>query len=280
MPDRRTLVGRVFTVRGLRISADAGYAYADAIGDDPVSHEEHGTTSPFFAAALVAPLWRAVYQAPELETDGQRILHAEQRMLLHTPLRVGTTLTATAKVLDVVGFGFNDAVEIRCHLLDENDDNQPVVSMHSTLAVQGSSGYPQGARPGAGLAKGPLAVRVNCFFDEDVPTRYADAADDHNPLHLDDQAAREAGHPGRIVHGMCTLATGISALVNKLRDRPDVRLGYLRARFNRPVRPGDTVEFAAHTTGAHNTYAVGTNLGGRPVLKSCLLRLTEGACSR
>jgi acyl dehydratase len=275
MPNRRAMVGRVVNEHGLRVTADAAHAYAAAIGDDPVRHEDRGTASPFYAAALVAPLWRGVYQAPELETDDQKVLHAEQRMLLHAPLRIGTALTTTARVVDVVGFGFSDAVIIRCHLIDESDGS-PVVSMQSTLAVQGNSGYPHGARGHASVAKRAEAVRLSRTFDEDVPARYAEAADDHNPLHLDDEAARAAGHPSRIVHGMCTLATGVSALVDKLRDEPDVRLGYLRARFSRPVFPGDAVEYAAHTTGATDTYVFRADTGGRSVLKSGLLRLARG----
>jgi acyl dehydratase len=149
--------------------------------------------------------------------------------------------------------------------------------MESTLSVQGSSGYPPSTRRAAVPARGEPSVALSCLFDADLPRRYADAADDHNLLHLDDEAARAAGHPRRIVHGMCTLASGISALVNKLRDRPDARLGYLRARFSRPVLPGDTVDYTAFTTRATNTYVVSASLDRRPVLKSCWLRLTERA---
>ena len=275
MPDRRALVGRRYELADLRVDAKASTVYAEAIGDNPIRHQDRGTAPPFYAVALIAPLWRSIYQASELDTEDQLVLHAEQRMLVHRDLRVGDRLTGQAEVTDVVGFGFNDAAIIRCRLLDGR--GVPVVSMESTLAVQGSSGYPPAARRAASPAKGAVAARLGLRFDEDTPARYADAADDHNPLHLDDDAAKAAGHPSRIVHGMCTLATGISALVNKLRDGPDVRLGYLRARFSRPVLPGDTVDYTAYATRAGNTYLVGAALRGRPVLKSCWLRLADGA---
>ncbi|HEV3362079.1 MAG TPA: MaoC/PaaZ C-terminal domain-containing protein [Pseudonocardiaceae bacterium] len=274
MSDRAALVGRRYESRGLRVDADASYAYAEVIGDDPQRHADRDTAAPFFAVALIAPLWRAVYQSSELDTEDQNVLHAEQRMLLRRELRIGETLTGRAEVTEVVGFGFNDAAIIRCDLLDADD--RAVVSMESTLAIQGSSGYPPIGRHAAAPSRDAVAVRLSRCFDQDAPARYADAADDHNPLHLDDDAARAAGHPGRIVHGMCTLATGISALVEKLRDRPDTRLGYLRARFSKPVLPGDTVEYTAYTTRATNTYVVGASLARRPVLKSCWLRLVEG----
>lgn len=274
MPDRRALVGRRYELAGLRVDAAASNTYAEVIGDDPTRHQDRGTASPFYAVALIAPLWRSIYQSSELDTDDQSVLHAEQRMLLHRELRIGAELTAEAEVADVVGFGFNDAAVIRCRLLDS--DGRPVVSMESTLAVQGSSGYPATSRRAATPTKGEPAATLHCVFDADVPRRYADAADDHNPLHLDDDAARAAGHPSRIVHGMATLATGISALVNKLREAPDVRLGYLRARFSRPVLPGDAVDFTAYATRSTGTYVVGASLDRRPVLKNCWLRLAGG----
>lgn len=276
MPDRRALIGSRFELADLQVDANDSAAYAKAIADDdPTRHQGRDTASPFYAVALVAPLWRSVYQMSELGTEDQKVLHAEQRMLVHRDLRVGESLTGQAEVTDVVGFGFNDAAIIRCRLLD--DRGAPVVSMESTLAVQGSSGYPPAPRCGANPTRGGVAAQLGYRFGEDITARYADAADDHNPLHLDDEVAKAAGHVSRIVHGMCTLATGVSALVNELGKRSNVRLSYVRARFSRPVLPGDTIVYTAYHTRADKTYLVGASLGRRPVLKSCWIRLADAA---
>lgn len=272
MNDRRVLVGRRYEVTGLKVDADASATYSAVIGDNN-SRAGSEFASPFYAVALIAPLWRAIYQNPELGTEDQRVLHAEQRMLVHRDIRIGETLTGRALVADVVGFGFNDAAVIRCRLTDHV--GAPVISMESVLAIQGSSGYPPAPRRSASPSKGPLAAQIRQQFPENITSRYADVADDHNPLHLDDEAAQAAGHPGRIVHGMCTLATGVSALVQTLGTPKGSRLSYIRARFSRPVLPGDTVEYTAHSTRAEDTYIAGANLDGRPVLKSCLLHLTS-----
>ena len=42
--------------------------------------------------------------------------------------------------------------------------------------------------------------------DRDVTARYASASGDHNPIHLDDEFARSVGLPGRILHGLYTMA--------------------------------------------------------------------------
>ena len=42
--------------------------------------------------------------------------------------------------------------------------------------------------------------------ERDVTARYAAASGDLNPIHLDDEFARSVGLPGRILHGLYTMA--------------------------------------------------------------------------
>lgn len=42
--------------------------------------------------------------------------------------------------------------------------------------------------------------------------RYAEASGDHNPIHLDDDAARALGLPGVVAHGMLTSALAIGTV--------------------------------------------------------------------
>jgi acyl dehydratase len=52
---------------------------------------------------------------------------------------------------------------------------------------------------------------------EDVKA-YADASGDQNPLHQDDDFARSVGFPGRIAHGMFSMAHVTKALTDWLGD--------------------------------------------------------------
>ena len=63
--------------------------------------------------------------------------------------------------------------------------------------------------------------------------RYAAASGDANPIHLDDDAARAAGLPGVVAHGMLTLALAGRLVTAWAGDRYDVTT--LRTRFPRPV---------------------------------------------
>ncbi|MBV8987294.1 MAG: hypothetical protein JO372_01910, partial [Solirubrobacterales bacterium] len=42
--------------------------------------------------------------------------------------------------------------------------------------------------------------------DPYVTVRYAGASGDFNPIHIDEQFARQVGLPGRILHGLWTMA--------------------------------------------------------------------------
>jgi acyl dehydratase len=42
--------------------------------------------------------------------------------------------------------------------------------------------------------------------DRHLTARYAGASGDFNPIHLDDELARSVGLPGRILHGLWTMA--------------------------------------------------------------------------
>ncbi|MEV8530867.1 MaoC/PaaZ C-terminal domain-containing protein [Streptomyces sp. NPDC051211] len=68
--------------------------------------------------------------------------------------------------------------------------------------------------------------------------QYAHASGDGNPVHLDPAAAREAGLPGTIVHGMFTMAL-LGRVVTGW--APQSRLRSLKAAFVAPVPVGTAV---------------------------------------
>ena len=45
---------------------------------------------------------------------------------------------------------------------------------------------------------------------DDQTVRYAAASGDDFAIHLDDEFARKVGLPGRIVHGLCTMASPVA----------------------------------------------------------------------
>ena len=75
--------------------------------------------------------------------------------------------------------------------------------------------------------------------------RYADAAGDHNPIHLDAEFATGAEFggarlEGTIAHGMMILAF-VSEMLTAAFGEDWLRSGNLKVRFRGPVYPGETV---------------------------------------
>ena len=75
--------------------------------------------------------------------------------------------------------------------------------------------------------------------------RYADAAGDHNPIHLDSDFATSAEFggstlDGTIAHGMMILAS-ISEMLTVAFAEDWLKSGRLKVRFRGPVYPGETI---------------------------------------
>jgi acyl dehydratase len=71
--------------------------------------------------------------------------------------------------------------------------------------------------------------------------RYADASGDHNPIHLDADAARRVGLDSVIAHGMLSMAFLGQFINQQIADNPDAFLTHLQVRFASMVRLGDTL---------------------------------------
>jgi acyl dehydratase len=76
---------------------------------------------------------------------------------------------------------------------------------------------------------------------------YAEASGDRNPIHLDEAAARAAGLPGVIAHGMLGMAQLANFVVAYAGDHRRIRR--LRCRFSGMVLPGDTITFTGQVAG-------------------------------
>jgi 3-hydroxybutyryl-CoA dehydratase len=70
--------------------------------------------------------------------------------------------------------------------------------------------------------------------------RYAEASGDFNPIHVDEEYARNTSLGGTIAHGMMVLAY-VSQLMTNAFGQDWLSGGRLNVRFKTPARPGDTV---------------------------------------
>lgn len=85
----------------------------------------------------------------------------------------------------------------------------------------------------------PLPTQLYAVTRPDL-LRYASASGDDNPIHLSDQAARDAGLPGVIAHGMLTMGLAARALDTWAGGPGRVR--DLACRFVKPLVVPDDAE--------------------------------------
>ncbi len=74
---------------------------------------------------------------------------------------------------------------------------------------------------------------------------FAGASGDHNPIHLDDEEARNGGLPGVIVHGMLNMAY-LGQLLSGFVPQSNIRT--FNSRFVAMAMPGDTITCRGEVT--------------------------------
>ncbi len=90
-----------------------------------------------------------------------------------------------------------------------------------------------------------LEERTTPPVSRDQLRKYAEASGDPNPIHLSDEAARAAGLPGVIAHGMLTVAT-MGLLFSPHLEHGHVKT--FRSRFSGMVSLGDVLRVGGRAT--------------------------------
>ena len=75
---------------------------------------------------------------------------------------------------------------------------------------------------------------------QDYINLYAEASGDFNPIHVDEQFARESQFGTTIAHGMM-IAASLSEMMITAFGKAWHKTGRLNIRFRRPVMQGDTI---------------------------------------
>ncbi|MBM2576227.1 MaoC family dehydratase [Jannaschia sp. Os4] len=106
--------------------------------------------------------------------------------------------------------------------------------------------------------------------DRDIEL-FAEVSTDRNPVHLDDDYARDTIFEGRIAHGMLTAALISAVIGEQLPGHGTVYLGQ-SLKFLAPVRPGDRVEAVVKVVDVDHrrrraSLETWCEVGGKTVLK-------------
>ncbi|MFC9471733.1 MaoC/PaaZ C-terminal domain-containing protein [Nocardia sp. NPDC056952] len=247
--------------------------YAVATNDPIEAHRSGVLANPVFA---IVPVFEAmmmpIIDVVPMSIFG-RVVHGEQDFHFHRPIRPGDELVSRAKVIGYEGKdnGSTITVLIECRA----EDGELVNEQYLTAFFRNVNAGPRvgDAAPAhrfdKTLAEVPPLATVSAHVDADQTFRYSPASGDPVPLHLDEQVAKDAGLPGIIAHGLCTMAMSSWGVLNEVADSDVHRLRRFAVRFSKMVFPNDDLETriwrAGNADGA-TTYAFETGRGGELVL--------------
>lgn len=174
-----------------------------------------------------------------------KIVHAEQRMVIHKAVPPTGAVTSELRVQDVVdrGEGKGAMIYFERKLIDDIDQSVISTQILSILA-RGDGGFGGPERSLLQSHKTPDR-QPDLTCDLQVSSRSAliyRLMGDVNPLHIDPVAARKVGFKGPILHGLATYGFVGHALLKSLLDYDSSRLLELDGRFSSPVYPGDRIQ--------------------------------------
>ena len=217
-------------------------AYAEATDDPSPAALEGRIATPLFA---IVPVWEAIAPASRsIATDEarKRVVHFSQDMLLRRSIEAGETLVSTATPVALLQRSSGSALVIHTETRTpggELANEQWVTEFFRGIDTPESRGeQPADHRLPDGVAATERVGENVQEIAHDQPDRYAAASGDHFVIHLDDDAARALGLPGRILHGFCTLAFTSRAVCEAAGGGDPARIA---ARFSAPVFPGDAL---------------------------------------
>lgn len=180
-------------------------------------------------------------------------LHGEADIVFHRPMEPEMSLVSRA-----IGVGFRPVpagvlaiVKGETRLMDSDD---LINEQWVTIILRGTT-TPEAKGEDRPARDYPSSERVASFvtrFEPDTPVKYAKASGDYWPIHTNAQIAREAGLPGIINHGLCTLAFVSNQLIDHLADGDPRRVKRIGARFASIVMPEWKLETEVHATSARN----------------------------
>lgn len=236
MPLNTSLAGKKYPSVTFDVDSGRIRKYAAATNEDNVRFiGQDPVAPPTFPIVAVTSSLNEVLNDPELGANVPRMIHGEQEHRLLAPIRSGDSLVVETW-LDTVEEGEEgEKFTVASRLLK---DRLAVVEILGTMFIRGTAKRRQAQTTEEPSAQ-DIVFSVTQKVDEDQASRYAEASGDHNPIHLDaDFARNQAGLPGIIVHGMCTMALASKAVLDSVCESDPARLRRIKVRFDRPVFPG------------------------------------------
>jgi len=219
-----------------------------------------------------------VLSDPELRCDYSTLVHGEQQFRYLRAIRPGDQVDLRGRIMGIEDKRSGQVLRVRQQLLI---GGEPAVEGQSVAFIRGSGPLPAKTATGRDNGQGwaaanepdlsAILARQVTHITSQHAQQYAQASGDHNPIHLDRDVARAAGFDDVILHGTCTLAFAVQAVVDGLLECDPQRLKSVSVRFSGPVVIGDCVTTEIRDAGPGRIAFESRNSAGRVLLSNGLV---------
>lgn len=167
------------------------------------------------------------------------VLHGEQDLVLHRPIRPTGSVESTTRVAGVYDKGKAALIVLE---VESSDREGPLFTNRFSIFARGEGGFGGESGPAPG---NPAPDREPDLVVES-PTMPHQAliyrlSGDKNPLHADPAFAAMGGFDRPILHGLSTFGVVCKAVVDGMLDGTVARVARYQVRFAGVVFPGETI---------------------------------------
>jgi acyl dehydratase len=254
------------------------------------THAEIAAYAAAVGSAAPTPLF-GVVPAREPMLEAQRAVvpedvrvrtsvHGEHDFFLNRVIEPGMTLSVRAAVvgLHVVSAGTQVVTKTETTL----PTREPVDVQYWTMLLRGIDlGWSGGELPPAKPATpvdGACTAHITSWVAPTLSRAYAEATGDKDAYVLDETAARAAGFPGVILHGLCTLGLATGAVMGHCGTEP-IQLRRIGVRFTHPLLLGQEITTVvtepAVGAGARSCSFEVVDAAGTPVIRRGIAEFRE-----
>jgi 3-hydroxyacyl-CoA dehydrogenase/3a,7a,12a-trihydroxy-5b-cholest-24-enoyl-CoA hydratase len=178
---------------------------------------------------------------PGLTFNPMALVHGEQSLELRAPIPTSGRVICKPRISAIYdkGSGALLVIDVPCY----DEQGRTIAVNQSSMFIRGIGGF-GGERGPSSDANLPPDRAPDVIHDEPTLERQAliyRLSGDINPLHADPLMAAFGGFDRPILHGLCTFGFAARAVLKHCCGNDPARFKSIRARFAKPVFPGNTL---------------------------------------